>query len=88
MLELTNLGDFLAEFSILKEAVSGSFRVIDDHARVLIENHLPDLKRRLTAHGFEVRHIECRVVRPDILAGISLIDDVADEGEGLLNLVV
>jgi len=88
LLELTNLGDFFAEFSILKDAVSGSFRVMDDYARALIVDHLPDLKTRLTAHGFEVRHMECRVVRPDTLAGISLLDNIADEGEGLLNLVV
>ncbi len=88
LLELTNMGDFLAEFSILKNAVNGSFGVTNDKIRIFVKNNIPELKSKLKTNGFEVHNIECRVISPETLSSTSLLDRLFDSHDGVLNLIV
>ncbi len=88
LLELTNMGDFLAEFSILKKAVNGSFGVVNDKIRVIVENNIPELISKLKTNGFEVHNIACHVISPETLSSTSLMDRLIDSHDGVLNLVV
>lgn len=89
LLTLTRLGEFRADFSVLKKAVTGSFGVATEEAHQRVASHLPELAGKLRAHGFSVRDISCRVLGPERLSGMSLLDRVVQERpDGVLNLVI
>lgn len=88
LLEMTNLGDLLAEFSILQKGISGSFTVENQSVQQFVEVHLPELKGQLEKHGFEVQQITCRVMPPETLSQVSLFEDAFRKRDGFLNIVV
>lgn len=88
LLEMSNLGNVLADFSILKHALSGIFSVETNPIRKLIMKNIPQLKKKMKNTGFEVYDIACRVVEPETLATASLADRLIHTDEGVLNIVI
>jgi len=89
LLEMTSLGEFLADFSILKNQIIGSFGVANQEIQAFIKENLPGLESKLSAHGFDVTPISCKVLSPETLAGTSLIEKaLSDSGQGVLNIVI
>jgi hypothetical protein len=89
LLSLTQLGEFRADFSILKTGVTGAFGVADEAARALVMEHLPELKQKLRDHGYSIFDISCRVLESQHLSEMSLVSQaVAQPDEGFFNLVV
>ena len=88
LLELSRIGDFLAEVLVYKTTVSGSVTVGSREIKQLVDRNIPGLIHRLKENGFDVQHLECRVTSPEKLAGTSLVDNMIERSEGLLNLIV
>jgi len=88
LLSLSQLGDLRADFSILKKEITGTFGVSDEAALELISPYLPELDEKLSAHGFLVHDISCKILPPEELSETSLVSRAAAPSEGLLNLVV
>jgi hypothetical protein len=88
LLEMSNLGHVLADFSILKHALSGSFSVETEAIRKLIMDHLPALKKKMNQNGFKIRDISCRVVGPETLSTASLTERLIHDDDGVLNIVI
>lgn len=89
LLSLSRIGELRADFSVLKEGITGAFGVADEETRTLISSHLPGLRQRLQAHGFKVYDISCQVLAPERLSDISLVDQaIAPPSDGFFNLVV
>ena len=88
LLEMSNLGNVLADFSILKHALSGTFSVETDPIRKLIMENIPQLKKKMKNTGFEIYDITCRVVEPETLSTTSLADRLIHTDDGVLNIVI
>ncbi len=88
LLNLSNLGDMLAEFSILKKSVSGVFGFGDRDVCQFVQRYLPELKSKLTAHGFNVHDINCQLMRPETLTSTSLVDKLGPIKDGVLNVII
>lgn len=88
LLELSSIGDFLAEILVLKKTVSGAISVGSNDIKKLVDRNMPGLVTRLNENGFEVQNLDCRVISPETLAKTSLMDKMIDTNDGLLNLIV
>lgn len=88
LLELSSIGDFLAEILVLKKTVSGSISVGSNDVKQLVDRDMPGLVNRLNENGFEIQNLDCRVISPETLAETSLMDKMIDTNDGLLNLIV
>ena len=88
LLEMSNLGNVLADFSILKHALSGTFSVETDPIRKLVMENIPQLKKKMKHTGFEIYNITCRVVEPETLSTTSLADRLIHTDDGVLNIVI
>ena len=88
LLEMSNLGNVLADFSILKHALSGTFSVETDSIRKLIMENIPQLKKKMKQTGFEIYEITCRVAEPETLSTTSLTDRLIHTDDGVLNIVI
>ena len=88
LLEMSNLGDIRADFSMLKRCISGTFGVGSDALKKFVDDHIPELVEGLRRIEFSVQKIDCRVLRPETLAGMSLADQMMPSAEGTLSLMV
>ena len=89
LLSLSRLGDLRADFSVMKKSLTGAFGVADEEARHLVFTHLPELRRTLKDHGYDVHDISCHILEPQQLSEMSLVAQaVTPLSEGFLNLVV
>jgi hypothetical protein len=89
LLTLSRLGDLRADFSVLNRVISGTFGVGTKEIEAFVTAHLPGLARRLQAHGYDVRHVGCRVLAPDSLCETALLAPLLEEvHDGVLNLVI
>jgi len=88
LLEMSNLGDIKADFSIYKKYINGSFTVASEETRHKLINAFPDLEKNLLKHEFQVYKLQCHVVPPEELAESSLFDEMQLTDDGVLNLVV
>jgi hypothetical protein len=88
LLEMSEMGDIRADFSIFKKQIVGSFGVANNDIRSLIEAGVSDLVRNLNKHGFDVHEITCHVVNSEILAATSLNQELTGENQGVLNLFI
>jgi hypothetical protein len=89
LLSLSRLGELRADFSILKEGLTGAFGVADESARALVTAHLPELRKKLQDHGYSVLDISCRVLEPRQLSEMNFVAQaVAAPDGGFFNLVV
>ena len=84
-----NKDGMVLDFSILKNQIIGSFGVANQEIQAFIKENLPGLESKLSAHGFDVTPISCKVLSPETLAGTSLIEKaLSDSGQGVLNIVI
>lgn len=89
LLEMTRLGEFLADFSILNHQISGSFGVANPEIQIMIQENLPELETKLKSHGFIVYPITCRLLSPETLAGTSLIEkSITSPEQGMVNILI
>jgi len=88
LLELSGIGDFLAEVLVYKTTVSGSISVGSGEVKQLVDRNIPGLIHRLNENGFDIQQFDCRVESPEALANTSLADKMIEKSEGLLNLIV
>ena len=89
LLSLTRLGDFRADFSVFQKSIMGVFGVTTEDVRQLVNRWTPDLVHKLKGHGFSAYNISCRVLGPETLSGMTLVDEAASAPrDGLLNLII
>jgi hypothetical protein len=87
-LDMTNLGPIRADFSVLKNNITGGFQVADEEIANFFKLMLPELKERLQTHDYNVHKIECRVVESEKLAEKSIIKELLKSEEHGLNLMI
>lgn len=83
LLTLTNIGEFRADLSLFKGAVTGTLSVTTPEAEELLSRDLGELTSSLSEKGFSVRRMGVRRVERAVLAGTSLVDDLVDGMDGL-----
>lgn len=89
LLSLSQLGEFRADFSVLKTGLTGAFGVADQSVRALVVRHLPELREKLQHHGYNVLDISCRVLASEHLSEVNFVAQaLAPPSEGFFNLVV
>ncbi|MBF0389569.1 MAG: flagellar hook-length control protein FliK [Desulfamplus sp.] len=88
LLDMTNLGPIRADFSILKDNITGGFQVNSEEIADFFNLMLPELKERLLAHGYNVHKIECRVVEPEKLAEKSLINEIIKSEDHNFSVII
>ncbi len=88
LLEMSNIGDVRADFSVLKKGVSGTFYVSSEEVKTLFTENFNTLKENLGSKEFMVQSISCKVMEPEKLSAESLAEEMIKHGEGLLNLVI
>jgi hypothetical protein len=89
LLEMTRLGEFLADFSILNNQINGSFGVANHEIQMMIQENLPELETKLKSHGFIVYPITCRLLSPETIAGTSLIEkSTTGTEQGMVNILI
>jgi len=89
LLEMTRLGEILADFSILNHQINGSFGVANHEIQKMIQENLPELETKLKSHGFIVYPITCRLLSPETLAGTSLIEkSITSLEQGVVNILI
>lgn len=87
-LDMTNLGPVRADFSVLKNNITGGFQVSDQETADFFNSMLSELKERLQTHQFNVHKIECRVVEPEKLAEKSIINELLKSEDHGLSLMI
>ncbi|MBF0573276.1 MAG: flagellar hook-length control protein FliK [Desulfamplus sp.] len=87
-LDMTNLGPIRADFSVLKNNITGGFQVADEEIANFFRLMLPELRERLQTHDYNVHKIECRVVESEKLAEKSIIKELLKSEEHGLNLMI
>ncbi|MBU0995494.1 MAG: hypothetical protein KJ737_23610 [Proteobacteria bacterium] len=89
ILELSNLGDLRADFSIFRKSVMGVFGVGKREFRTIVKREIPGLEKRLKTLGYKVSGIDCQVIDPVVLSNTTLTNQVIKkESDGILNLVI
>ncbi len=88
ILEMSAIGDVLADFSILKESVMGSFAVGDSDICTFFKEKLHLLTEKLEGRGFKVLKMDCRVIDSEILKHTTLVDRMLPHHDGMLNMVI
>ncbi|MBF0229936.1 MAG: hypothetical protein HQK63_10185 [Desulfamplus sp.] len=87
-LDMTNLGPIRADFSVLKNNITGGFQVADEEIANFFKLMLPELKERLQIHDYNVHKIECRVVESEKLAEKSIIKELLKSEEHGFNIMI
>jgi hypothetical protein len=87
-LVMSDLGDVQADFSFLKDAVSGSFGVGHPDIQRRFQEDLPGLIKRLRENGFSVSGISCVVLDPQQLTDSSFLEQIIPTDTGVLNIVI
>lgn len=87
-LDMTNLGPVRADFSVLKNNITGGFQVSDQETANFFNSMLSELKERLQTHQFNVHKIECRMVEPEKLAEKSIINELLKSEDHGLSLMI
>ncbi|MBF0203122.1 MAG: flagellar hook-length control protein FliK [Desulfamplus sp.] len=75
-LDMTRLGPIRADFSVLKNNITGGFQVSNEETAAFFRTMLPELNARLQSHDYNVHKIDCRVVEPEKLAEKSIINEL------------
>ena len=82
-LHLTRLGEFRADLSFFKGAVTGTLLVTTPEAEEMLNDDLHELTQALGEKGFSVRRLGVQRVSQEALANTSLVDDLVDGMDGL-----
>ncbi len=86
LLSMSRLGPVQAGVAIYKKSITGEFLVGSQEVKTLVDDALPGLARDLSAKGYTVRKLECRLTDPDTLSGASLVEKMSAPDEGGLNI--
>lgn len=86
LLSMSGLGPVQAGVAIYKKSITGEFLVGSQEVKALMDEALPDLGHDLSAKGYTVRKLECRLTDPDTLASASLVEKMAAPEGGGLNI--
>lgn len=78
LLEMSNLGPLRADLVIRKKQISGRFLIVEEKAKIIIENKLPYLITALETKGFVIPNFECHVKKPVEITD-SLIKEIINE---------
>ncbi|SLM29236.1 hypothetical protein MTBBW1_1730034 [Desulfamplus magnetovallimortis] len=78
-LSMTQLGPVRADFSMLKNNISGVFQVSDPDTANFFNQMLPELTKNLQKHDYFVRNVTCRVVEHEMLSEKSLINEILQQ---------
>ncbi len=87
-LDMTELGPIRADFSVLKNNITGGFQVSDQDTANFFNSMLSELKERLQTHQFNVHKIECRVVELEKLAEKSIINELLKSKEHGFSVII
>jgi len=88
LLEMSNMGNICADFSIFKNRASGIFKVANNDIRIFFEKNIPKLVNKLNKQNFKIQDIRCQVISQEAVNSISFIDKMIDNGRWGFNLVV
>jgi len=89
LLDMTRLGPLRADFSILKQEISGRFIFCDDDTCDYVKTLIPALKVQLNERQYQVRQIECCVAKQEDIQPSSLIETLVKASDDrVLNIVV
>ena len=86
LLDMSGLGPIQAGVSIFRKSIAGEFQVGNPEIKTLIDEGIPGLVGDLSAKGYSVKKLECRVTDPEILAGTNLVEKLADQEAGAVNI--
>ena len=89
LLDMTRLGPLRADFSILKQEITGRFLLSDQDTCDYVRALMPDLKDQLADREYHVRQIECALAKKEEVQPGSLIEALVKAGDDqVLNIVV
>ncbi|MBF0199876.1 MAG: flagellar hook-length control protein FliK [Desulfamplus sp.] len=87
-LTMSALGPLRADFSVLKNHISGVFMVEDRDTADFVTKMLPDLTQRLQKHEYMVRTITCQVADSDVLREDVFINDICRQEDDGLRVII
>ncbi len=91
-LDMSALGPIRADFSMLENQISGAFQVTDPEVADLFHRMLPELRKNLQRHDYQVKGIFCKLVPPKKLNDHTLINDLIQDqsipSDGSLNVII
>lgn len=88
LLDMSELGPLRADFSFLKQNITGTFYVSDEETSLFIKGMIPDLAQRLKKHDFVISKIDCRVLPSERLSEAALIEEIIGDEQKGFNLIV
>jgi len=88
ILELSVLGQLLADFSLFGKTISGRFTVTTPESRRLLIDSKQTLANTLEAQGFKLSRVEVQVTSKQQLSSMSLVDRVKIDEEDLLSIII
>ncbi|MFH2093672.1 MAG: hypothetical protein ABIJ31_15035 [Pseudomonadota bacterium] len=89
LLDMTRLGPLRADFSILKQEITGRFVFCDQATCDYMSTLLYDLKAHLADRKYQVRQIECILAPKEAIQAGSLIESlIRTSDDQVLNIVV
>jgi hypothetical protein len=86
LLDMSGLGPIQAGVSIFRKSIAGEFQVGNPEIKNLIDEGIPGIVSDLSAKGYSVKKLECRVTDPEILAGANLVEKLTDQEAGAVNI--
>ncbi len=87
-LSMTQLGPVRADFSMLKNNISGVFQVSDPEIARFFNGMLPELAQRLQKHDYLVHNITCRVTDTGVLTEKTFINELLQNETNALNIII
>ncbi len=89
LLDMTRLGPLRADFSILKQEISGRFLLENEKICGLFKAGIPELKKKLGAIHYHVRNIDCSVAQQEEIRPTGFIETlVKARDDRVLNIVI
>jgi hypothetical protein len=88
ILELSALGDVVADFSVYNKSISGFFGVKGVEEKKTLESMLPAFKKKISQLGFNIKKIDCTVVPKNELKKKTFFDTMVNGSENTLNIVI
>ncbi|MCK5162659.1 MAG: hypothetical protein KAQ72_03030 [Desulfobacula sp.] len=89
LLNMTRLGPLRADFSILKNQITGRFLLKDDDTCKYVKSMISELATRLAKIEYYVHHIECNTAKKEEIQQGSFIETlVKARDDSVLNIVI
>ena len=89
LLDMSLLGPLRADFSVLKNEISGRFLLNDEDTCQYVRSMIPELKERLNAIDYKVHEIDCVLGDKIRLQPVDFIDALLEsESDRVLNIVI